>query len=511
MTRTKNSIKNITVALAGQSVGIVVSFIARIFFIRVLGTEYLGISGLFTNILTMLSLVELGIGPAIIFSLYKPLAEDDKPKVQALMRLYKNAYTIIGILVAALGLSITPFLHVLIKEMPNVPDLNLIFILFVINSAISYFYAYKRNLIIADQHRYIATIYRYCFFAGLNLLQIIFLYLTKSYIVFLILQIACTLAENIMVSIHADRMYPYLKEKTHNKLDAETVRQIKKNTGAMVLHKMGSIVISSTDNILISAKVGIVWVGLYSNYQLIINAIVTITAQFFTSITASIGNLGATESREKSFFIFECTQFANFWIYGFCSISLLQLFNPFIGIWLGNDLLMNMGVVTMIVINFYIRGMRNTVLTFTDAFGLYWYTRYKPIVEIAINLGAALSLAPRFGIAGIFMGTFISAMTISFWVEAYVLFSKGFKVSMKKYVIRFGIYTLATVAAGFITWIICELVTGTVFTVFVLKFLICLMVPNLIFLICFYRTMEFQYLRSVLNTVILEKIKKIKG
>jgi O-antigen/teichoic acid export membrane protein len=166
MTRTKNSIKNITVALAGQSVGIVVSFIARIFFIRVLGTEYLGISGLFTNILTMLSLVELGIGPAIIFSLYKPLAEDDKPKVQALMRLYKNAYTIIGILVAALGLSITPFLHVLIKEMPNVPDLNLIFILFVINSAISYFYAYKRNLIIADQHRYIATIYRYCLFAA---------------------------------------------------------------------------------------------------------------------------------------------------------------------------------------------------------------------------------------------------------------------------------------------------------------------------------------------------------
>jgi O-antigen/teichoic acid export membrane protein len=257
--------------------------------------------------------------------------------------------------------------------------------------------------------------------------------------------------------------------------------------------------------------VGIVWVGLYSNYQLIINAIVTITAQFFTSITASIGNLGATESREKSFFIFECTQFANFWIYGFCSISLLQLFNPFIGIWLGNDLLMNMGVVTIIVINFYIRGMRNTVLTFTDAFGLYWYTRYKPIVEIAINLGAALSLAPRFGIAGIFMGTFISAMTVSFWVEAYVLFSKGFKVSMKKYVIRFGIYTFATVAAGFITWIICELVTGTAFTVFALKFLICLLVPNLIFLICFYRTMEFQYLRSILNTIILEKIKKIKG
>lgn len=505
MTRTKNSIRNIAVALGGQAVGILVSFIARIFFIRILGTEYLGISGLFTNILTMLSLVELGIGPAIIFSLYQPLAEKDEPKVQALMKLYKNAYTIIGILVAALGLCFTPFLHVFIKEMPDVPDINLIFILFVINSAISYFYAYKRNLIIADQHRYIAAIYRYSFFAGLNILQILFLYLTKSYMVFLILQIACTLAENIMVSRHADRMYPYLKGKTHYKLDAGTVLQIKKNTAAMVLHRIGSIVISSTDNILISAKVGIVWVGLYSNYQLIITAVTAITANFFTSITASIGNMLATESKEKSIYIFECIQFINFWIFGFCSVSLFQLLNPFIGIWLGNNLLMNTGIVLIIVINFYIRGMRNTVITFSDSFGLYWYTRYKPLVEVIVNLTAALALAPRFGISGIFIGTLISTMTVSFWVEAYVLFRKGFEASMKKYFFRFGLYTSITSAAGFITWRISGMITGTVFGVFVLKFLICLLVPNLLFLVCFYRTKEFKYLLSVLNAALVRK------
>ena len=158
MARTKNSIINISVALIGQLLGLIVSFIARIFFIRILGAEYLGVNGLFTNILTILSLVELGIGPAIIFSLYKPLAEKNIKKVKALMKFYQKVYVIIGIIIIILGIGIIPLLPYLVKDTPNIPNLNYVFLLFVFNTAISYFYSYKRNLIIADQFRYIATI-----------------------------------------------------------------------------------------------------------------------------------------------------------------------------------------------------------------------------------------------------------------------------------------------------------------------------------------------------------------
>ena len=307
-------------------------------FIRILGAEYLGINGLFTNIVTMLSLVELGIGPAIIFSLYKPLAENDIKKVQALMQLYKKAYTIIGFIVAVLGICITPFLHYFIKELPDISNITLIYVLFVINSAISYFFAYKRNLIIADQRRYVDMLYRYSFFSILNIMQIVFLYITGSYIIFLILQIISTLLENIVVARRADKMYPLLKQRKHEKLDLETVQEIKKNTGAMVLHKIGDIALNATDNIVISAKVGIIWVGLYSNYLLIITALNIMIGQFFTSITASIGNFGITEGKEKVILIFQKVLFANFWMYGLSGICLYYLFNPFIDLWLGENL-----------------------------------------------------------------------------------------------------------------------------------------------------------------------------
>lgn len=508
MSRTRNSIINVMVAMSGQGVALIVSFIARIFFINILGADYLGINGLFTNILTMLSLVELGIGPAIIFSLYKPLAEKDFEKIKLLMQLYKKSYTIIGIAVGLLGLLVTPFLPYIIKEMPDVPNLNLIFILFVINSAISYFYAYKRNLIIADQYRYVDTIYKYIFYVILNILQVLFLFFTGSYILFLILQIASSLLENIAVAKQADKMYPFLKDKGYGKLDGETVKIIKRNTGAMIFHKVGGIVISATDNIVISAKVGIIWVGLYSNYLLIITALNSIIGQLFSSVTASIGNLGATESKEKSFFVFNNIQFANFWIYGFSSICLYWLSNPFINLWIGKEYLMTMDIVAILVINFYVQGMRKSVLTFRDALGLYWNDRYKPLFEVTINIVASIILASKLGIVGVFIGTLISTITTCFWIEPYVVYKKGFESPLGSYFFKYAIYTIAVIVAGFLTGICVKVIAGSTILSVVAKMMICLMVPNIVFLILFYRTKEFDYLWSIMKSIILKRINK---
>lgn len=505
MSRTKNSLKNISVAIAGEIIAVPVGFIARIIFIRILGAEYLGVNGLFTSILTMLSLVELGIGPAIVYSLYKPLAEKDIPKVKALMQLYKKAYFLIGSLILLLGVGLIPFLHFFVTDAPDVQNLDWIFFLFVLNASVSYFFAYKRNLIVADQQRYIVTVYRFGFFTLLNALQILFLYLTRSYIDFLLLRILCTFLENLFVARSADKRYPFLQEETNERLDLETIQEIKKNTAAMVTQKIGEIVINATDNIVISMKVGTVWVGLYSNYLLVISALNGILGQFFTAITASVGNLGVTESKERLLDVFGKIQFATFWIFGYSSISLYFLFNPFVSLWVGDDYLLGLETVLLLAVLYYIQGMRRAVLTFREALGLYWYDRYKPIFQSLVNVLLSLAWAPRYGVSGVIFATIVSLITTCFLVEPYFLYKIGFAAPLWTYYAGYARYTLITLATGCLTGAIIGRTDGTGFAAFAASFAVCLVLPNLVFLLLFHRTPEFRYFRRVLVGVVHRK------
>lgn len=508
--RIKSSILNLSYAIAGQCLGLLVSFFARIAFIQVLGTEYLGLNGLFANLLSILSLLELGVGSAITFSLYKPLAENDTEKVKSLMKLYKKAYISIGTLILVFGVSFIPFLELFIKSIPDIPHLQFIFLLFLIDSAISYFYSYKRTLIITDQKRYIATIYRYSFFILLNIVQILVLYLTHNYILFLLCQIIATFAENIVVSKKADKLYPYLLEKDIKKIDKETLNQIIKNVRAMTAHKIGGVVINSTDNLIISKYVGLVGVGLYSNYLLIISALNIIIMQVFTSITASVGNLGATETDDKKKFIFNIVFFMNFWIYGFVSICLVALLNPFISLWIGRDFVLDTEVAMAIIVNFYLTGMRQGVLTFRDALGIYWYDRYKPILESMINLVVSLILVKELGMLGVFIGTMISTVTTSLWVEPYVLYKYGFKSSVLSYFKRYILYSMVTIVSCIMTVSVTNIFNNANFINFIIQLVICIVVPNGLFFLLFHRTNEFKYLYNLISVIIIEKLKNRK-
>lgn len=505
--RTKSSLINLFFANLGQSLGLLISFFARIVFIQILGVEYLGLNSLFTNILSILTLVELGIGPAIAFSLYKPLADKDIEKVKSLMKLYKKAYISIGLIILILGVSFTPFLDIFIKAIPGIPNMHLIFMLFVINVAISYFYSYKRSLIISDQKRYIATIYRYSFFIILNIIQIIILYLTRNFVLFLLCQIVATLIENIMVSNKADKLYPYLKESNVQKVDQSTLKQISKNVRAMLVHKLGGVVVNSTDSIIISKFVGLVQLGLYSNYQLITNALNIVTTQVFSSITASVGNLGATEKDDKKRFIFNVVFFLNFWIYGFIAICLIVLVNPFIELWIGKKYVLSTIVVSIIIFNFYLYGMRKGVLTFRDALGIYWYDRHKPIFESIINLVASLILVKQVGLVGVFIGTTISTLTTCFWVEPYVLYKYGLRSPVSPFFIRYLVYFIVTVSTCFITLGLTNIFNEVNLKNFILQLIICIVVPNGVFVALFHRTKEFKYLFNILHKFIFEKIK----
>lgn len=499
--RSKSSAKNLVVALIGQAFGLIISFIARIMFVKFLSDEYLGLNGLFTNLLTMLSLVELGVGSALVYSLYKPLADGDNEKVKSLMDLYRKAYNIIGGVVLIIGILFIPFYRYLISEVPSISHLDFIYILFVLNTAISYFYSYKRSLIICDQKRYIATIYRYVFYFLLNVFQIIVLFLTHNYILYLITQVVFTWLENICISIKADRMYPYLKDKNIKKLDKKELNTISKNVRAMLFHKIGGVVVNSTDNILISKLVGLIAVGMYSNYYLITSALDTITAQFFNAITASVGNLGACTNSKKVKETFNTTFFLNYLIYGVITVCLLILFNPFIEVWLGKKYLFDFGVVLVITICFYLKGIRKTCLTFKDALGLFWQDRYKPIIESIINLVASIILGIKYGVLGIFMGTIISTVTTSLWIEPYVLYKYYFKENIIDYLYRFIKYTLVVVLTYLIVQKIVILISINGILGLLIKGVVSLILSILIMTIVFIKTNEIKHMKKIFKDI----------
>ena len=487
MSRISKSIKNVTYAFVGQIFALIISFFSRIIFIKILGAEYLGINGLFTNILTMLSLAELGIGEAITFSLYKPLKEKNIKNCTMLMQLYKKVYYIIGIVIFLIGILFTPFLEYFIGEMPDISNIYFIFILFVINSSVSYFFSYKRNLIIADQNRYIATLYRYSIYFIMNVFQIIYLLLFNDYIGFLLIQIISTIVENLLISKKANKMYPYLKNKEKIRLNEEYKKTIKNNTKAMMMHKVGSAIVISTDNILLSKLVNLVAVGIYSNYYLVINALHTIFSQIFTSLTASVGNLCVSEKKEKQESIFKKTNFLNFWIYSIATTSLICLFNHLIILWVGEKYLFDFYTVCLLGINFYITGMRKSVSVFREASGLFYIDRWKAIVEAIVNLVFSVIFALKFGAFGVFLGTFISSITVCVWVEPFVLYKYGFNKNFKYYVFKYLEYIIVTLI-------------NTILTFFVLKIFndYSIFTFNTIIIILYRNSNEYKYYKNIL-------------
>ena len=296
-------------------------------------------------------------------------------------------------------------------------------------------------------------------------------------------------------------MYPYLKDKNIKKLDKKELNTISKNVRAMLFHKIGGVVVNSTDNILISKLVGLIAVGMYSNYYLITSALDTITAQFFNAITASVGNLGACTNSKKVKETFNTTFFLNYLIYGVITVCLLILFNPFIEVWLGKKYLFDFGVVLVITICFYLKGIRKTCLTFKDALGLFWQDRYKPIIESIINLVASIILGIKYGVLGIFMGTIISTVTTSLWIEPYVLYKYYFKENIIDYLYRFIKYTLVVVLTYLIVQKIVILISINGILGLLIKGVVSLILSILIMTIVFIKTNEIKHVKKIFKDI----------
>lgn len=508
--RIQKSIINVVFSMGSSVMILVLSFINRTIFVRTLSTEYLGLNGFFTNILSFLSLAELGIGSALNYTLYKPIKENNIEQIKSIMHLYKNLYTCIGIIVIAVGLSITPFLSFFINGMPeNISHISLYYFLFVLNSGLSYFYTYKRALVICNQEEYILYITTTVCRIFLAAVQIVLLLTLKSYMLYLFTAIVFTFIDNVAISLISEKRYQYLGERSIKPLPKEYIDRIKKNVIALLFHKIGSAVVFSTDNIIISKFVGLAAVGLYSNYTLIVNSINTILGKIFGTLTASTGELIVSSDKRHIEQIFNDMLFANMWLYGWCGVCFLCLIQPFIILWLGNDYLMEKSVLVIIVLNFYITGMRKTVWVFKDAAGIYKQDQIKPVVEAIINLIVSILLVIKMGVSGVLIGTIVSNVLWAFWYEAFILYKYCFKSGMKNYVKKQFIYFGVWIIIASISYSVCDILSLGI-SGFILRVLICIFVPNILIIAAYSRINEFQYFKSIIIKVLPFSILKRK-
>ena len=438
ISRTTYVLRNLFIGSASQILILLLSFISRTVFIKCLGNEYLSVNGIFTNILTILTFTDLGIGSAVIYSLYEPLAKGDKLKIGKIVNLLSKAYTYIAFAIFLLGILVIPFLQFIISDVPNViEDIRLLYILFLLNTVFSYVWGYKKSLLIADQKNYIVVILYSVLHTLQILFQIVILLYYNSFISYLILAILFTIINNLISSIYVDKTYNWLKTFESFKLEKAERNQIFSNIKNIVIYKLGSVILNGSSNIIVSIVIKTTYVGICSNYIMIINAVQAIINQGFSGISATIGNYNIDAKPEENESIYTQLCLLSFWAFGSITIVLGQVLNPLINIWLGQKFLLDNTTVFALVLGFYIFSINTIPYSYRTALGLFKECRVAPIYAAILNVILGFFLGKIFGIAGIFFATVISRLFTYCLIDPFFIYKKAFHSSSKKYFVNF--------------------------------------------------------------------------
>lgn len=492
--RSINAKKNTIIGICCQMIILILSFASRTVFIKLLGVEYLGINGLYSNILSVLSLAELGIGHVMVYSLYKPIVEKDQAQISALLNYYKKIYRKIGIAILILGVSMVPFLDkIVVNSNLSYEELVLYYILFLLNSVVSYFFIYKTTLINADQKNYIVNVLNTAFIVIKYIVQIMVLMKTKNYILYLLVEITTTILNNAYISYKADKMYPFIKKQIgFTQIDTKA---IKASIKSMFLYKIGVTIMNSTDNILISIIIGTTYVGYYSNYSLIVAIVSNFIAILVQAIFSGIGNLNASGDMLKSYKLFKSLLLFFHWITAVSSLCFLLVFNDFITIWIGQSYLLSADVIVVIVFNFYILNIINPVWMYRETMGMFNQIKYTIILAAIINLIFSVVLGIYWGLAGILFSTVLSRLLTTVWYEPRLIYNTKFKQPVRKY---WGIqfkYFLATVLGIFVAMVLTYNMPSSLMFIFI-KIFIGFLVMSLVFLATNFKSEEFLMLRG---------------
>lgn len=510
--RTENFVRNTSVGILMQIFSLVLSFVSRTIFIKLLTNDYLSINGLFSNILSTLSIVELGFGTALIYYLYKPVANNDKEEIKVILKYYKRVYIIIGTAMIALGLMVIPFMGYIIKDPPKVKEnLNFIYILFLLSTAGGYFYYYKIALINAYQKSYIVSIYNQIFKWVQMILQIVVLLLTKSYVLYLIIQLVCVILNCSCLSIKANKMFPFIKEKTDKNISDKERKEIGNKVKSLVFYRLNPAILNGSDNIILSSMMGVKYVGIYSNYYLITSYLSMFISQVTSSLETGVGNLNAIEKKEKKEQVFYNSFYLCFFIYSLICVLLMALTNDFINIWLGKEYLFSDFILFSIVLVLFVNGMQFTCYTFRTTSGLFEKNRLVPLYEVIINIVVSIILTKLIGVAGVFLGTAIARLLTIFWTDPKLLYDSIFeKKNIKKYYYKYVKYTFITFVLGLVVYAISKYFPSSNYIAWIIKAILLGCLSLITIIIFTHKDTEYLALKDSIKGV-LSKIKNKFG
>lgn len=507
MSRIKNSVKNVFFNVTGQILTLVLSFVTRTVLIKTLGIEYAGINGLISSIISMLSLTELGIGTAIIYNLYQPLAVQDEEKVRILMKFYKTAYRVISLVITVAGIAVMPFLPVIIKDDISFVNIYLVFGFYLLQTVSSYMlFAYKSGLLKADQKEYIISQIGYAFTIVTNIVQILILIIFKDYIWYIAAVVIFNLLKNIVVAIKVDQLYPYTMKKENKKLSKDERKETYKNCFAVFIYKINAVIVNATGNVILSKFIGIVIVGLYSNYKLVMTSIKNIINIGFQSITSSLGNLHVDGDKEHEFLIFNTINYLSAFCYSVFSVGTISVCNEFVKIWLGRDYILSEKFVMLLAIDLYLYGLKKALEMFRTSMGLFQQAKFRPLFGIVLNVIFSLVFVQSMGIYGIVIANILADVLTFVWMDPYVIFKNSFPgYSLSKFYLKLALYTVIT--------IFCSVVTKCMILILSLSglFAICIygcmavMITAVVFILTTLKLQEYKYLKQIFVGMIKKK------
>lgn len=485
--RTSYVIKNTGAGIVVKVISILMAFILKTVFIKVLGIQYTGVSSLFTDVLTILSFAELGIGSAITYALYKPVADDDIIQIAKLMNFYKMAYRFVTFTVLTIGIIFIPFLDLLVNGVPDIKeDIRLIYVLYLINTSCSYLLIYKSSILVAKQKKYVVSLYEGFFSVIRMIIGVFNIVFTRNFVAYLVVDIILTVLQNYAISRISDREYQENKSLRLSKAERSIIFA---DIGALAMYQISGVVLAGTDSIVISSMLGTSLVGYLSYYKLLSNGITSICQQFFTGANASVGNLAVEGDREKQYELFKELNFGIFWISVFCASAMFLLLNPFIELWLGKKYVMSQYIAMFIALDFYVTNMVRVVALFRTSNGLFVYGKYRPIVMSIINVILSVVFGYLWGVEGVLAATVISRVATQSWYDSNLIYRKVFKKNYFEYLVKYILFLATLGLCVTLEWWICNCFFKTSF---VTKFFVAVLVPNIVIPILWGQSQSFK-------------------
>lgn len=508
--RKKRSLLNIIGSLGSYFISTIFTFITQMFLIKTLGVEYSGVNGLFTNILTMLSIAELGIGTTIIYKLYEPLAKNDTESIKSWMQFYKMCYRIVAILVLIVGTIIIPIVPKMVGAVSITDDIRLLYFISLLDTVFSYTMTYKRSLIYADQKNYIINVVHIGYTLFMNITQIISLIVLKNYVIFLIIKIIYRLLENVILNIYANKNYPYIREE-YIKLPKNEVTDVFDRVKAMFLQKISYVVNKGIDSIIITMNLGVVSAGYYSNYTIIVNALTAIIFQVVSSLTASVGNLLTEKNKSKSYSVYKKINMFDSFLTGVGICGFLAIIDNFIEIWIGKEYILSIYITISFAIYIYSDSIRRTMTLFKDSAGICKEDKNTYIIMALINLIASIILCQKIGMSGVILGTAISYIYLIVYSYPKYIFKQLFNENVKSYYRDNFIYFIFILLSSIVSFFIGKYISLNILVLSILfKGILSVIASCIIFTIIFHKTSEYDYYFQII-TKILGKIVKCKN